>query len=171
MRSAQLGAPFVYHLLHILLRREAVVNDRKNKRFYREGCLAVRRSCSRTCTVGTKAPAPTLAMPNQRWSLSFAYGQIVTGRRLRVPKVNVNIICESACYFDIGESFRAQTDKAERPAGQTRNDRRRQWRRAQQHAVLAWCSQMGMKWYYFAPGKIMQNVYLAGFYRRCVKSY
>ncbi len=61
---------FGYRRLHILLRREGVmINRKKTQRLYQEEGLAVRRRRSRKRAVGTRAPAPVLALPNQRWSL------------------------------------------------------------------------------------------------------
>jgi transposase InsO family protein len=58
---------FGYRRLHILLRREGVmINRKKTQRLYQEEGLAVRRRRSRRRAVGTRAPAPVLALPNQR---------------------------------------------------------------------------------------------------------
>jgi transposase InsO family protein len=63
---------FGYRRLHILLRREGVmINRKKTQRLYKEEGLAVRRRRSRKRAVGTRAPAPVLALPNQRWSLEL----------------------------------------------------------------------------------------------------
>ena len=63
---------FGYRRLHILLRREGVmINRKKTQRIYQEEGLAVRRRRSRRRAVGTRAPASVLALPNQRWSLDF----------------------------------------------------------------------------------------------------
>ncbi len=68
---------FGYRRLHILLRREGVmINRKKTQRIYREEGLAVRRRRSRRRVVGTRAPAPVLALPNQRWSLDFVHDQL-----------------------------------------------------------------------------------------------
>ena len=61
---------FGYRRLHILLRREGLmINRKKTQQLYREEGLAVRRRRSRKHALGTRAPAPVLALPNQRWSL------------------------------------------------------------------------------------------------------
>jgi transposase InsO family protein len=74
-----------YRRLHILLRREGVmINRKKTQRNYREDGLTVRRRRSRRRAVGTRAPAPVLALLNQHWSLDFVHDQLPTGRRLRV---------------------------------------------------------------------------------------
>lgn len=79
---------FGYRRLHILLRREGVmINRKKTQRLYREEGLAVRRRRSRRRAVGTRAPAPVLALPNQRWSLDFVHDQMVSGRRFRVLNI------------------------------------------------------------------------------------
>jgi len=79
---------FGYRRLHILLRREGVmINRKKPQRLYREEGLAVRRRRSRKRAVGTRAPAPVLALANQRWSLDFVHDQLASGRRFRVLNV------------------------------------------------------------------------------------
>jgi putative transposase len=79
---------FGYRRLHILQRREGVmINRKKTQRIYQEEGLAVRRRRSRRRAVGTRAPAPVLALPNQRWSLDFVHDQMASGRRFRVLNV------------------------------------------------------------------------------------
>ena len=72
---------FGYRHLHILLRREGVmINRKKPQSLYREEGLAVRRRRSRKRAVGTRAPAPVLALLNQRWSLDLdGFRQTVPG--------------------------------------------------------------------------------------------
>lgn len=80
---------FGYRRLHILLRREGVViNRKKTQRLYREEKLAVRRRRNRRRAIGARAPAPVLALPSQRWSLDFAHDQMASGRRFRVLNWN-----------------------------------------------------------------------------------
>src|SRR5690606_30903349 len=79
---------FGYRRLHILLRREGVmINRKKTQRLYREEGLAVRRRRNRRRAIGAGAPAPVLALPNQRWSLDFVHDQMASGRRFRVLNV------------------------------------------------------------------------------------
>jgi transposase InsO family protein len=79
---------FGYRRLHVLLRREGVmINRKKTQRLDREEGLGVRRRRSRRRAVGTRAPAPVLALPNQRWSLDFVHDQMASGRRFRVRNV------------------------------------------------------------------------------------
>jgi len=58
---------FGYRRLHILLRREGVmINRKKTQRLYVEEGLVVRRRRGRKRAVGTRAPVPVIALPNQR---------------------------------------------------------------------------------------------------------
>jgi len=82
---AQQRRRFGYRRLHILLRRDGItINRKKTQRLYREEGLTVRRRKGRRRAVGARAPAPALALPNQRWSLDFVHDQIAKGRRFRV---------------------------------------------------------------------------------------
>ncbi len=78
---AQQRCRFGYRRLHILLRREGIViNRKKPQRLYRKENLAVRRRRSRRRAIGARAPAPVLALPNQCWSLDFVHDQLASGR-------------------------------------------------------------------------------------------
>ena len=79
---------FGYRRLHILLRRDSVlINRKKTQRLYREEGVTVRRRRGRKRAVGAQAPAPALALPNQRWSLGSVHDQLATGRGFRVLSV------------------------------------------------------------------------------------
>ena len=89
---AQERRRFGYRRLHILLRRDGVlINRKKTQRIYREEGLTVRRRKGRKRAMGARMPpsslAPVLALPNQRWSLDFVHDQLVTGRRFRVLNI------------------------------------------------------------------------------------
>jgi len=73
--------------------------------------LAVRRRKGRKREVGIRAPAPVLALPNQRWSLGFVHDQMVTGRRSRV----LNIVDDLPACRDGGELKRDTLAMAMRP--------------------------------------------------------
>lgn len=98
---------FGYRRLHILLRRDGVIiNRKKTQRLYREEGLTVRRRKGRKRAVGARSPAPVLAQPNQRWSLDFVHDQMVTGRRFRVLNVVDDVTRE--CLAAIPDSGAAQ---------------------------------------------------------------
>ncbi|WP_442896843.1 IS3 family transposase [Erythrobacter sp.] len=159
---------FGYRRLHILLRREGImINRKKTQRLYREEGLAVRRRRSRRRAVGTRAPAPVLALPNQRWSLDFVHDQMASGRRFRVLNVVDDVTREClAAVPDTSISGRrvvrelteliAQRGKP----GMIVSDNGTE---LTSNAVLAWCGEIGVEWHYIAPGRPMQNGYAESF--------
>ena len=159
---------FGYRRLHILLRREGVmINRKKTQRLYREEGLAVRRRRSRKRAVGTRAPAPVLALPNQRWSLDFVHDQMASGRRFRVLNVvdDVTRECLAAVpdtSISGGRVVRELTELiAQRgKPGMIVSDNGTE---LTSNAVLAWCGEIGVEWHYIAPGKPMQNGYVESF--------
>ncbi|WP_156170746.1 IS3 family transposase [Croceicoccus naphthovorans] len=159
---------FGYRRLHILLRREGImINRKKTQRLYKEEGLAVRRRRSRRRAVGTRSPAPVLALPNQRWSLDFVHDQMASGRRFRVLNVVDDVTREClAAVPDTSISGRrvvrelteliAQRGKP----GMIVSDNGTE---LTSNAVLAWCGEIGVEWHYIAPGRPMQNGYVESF--------
>lgn len=79
---------FGYRRLHVLLRREGlVVNRKKTQRLYREEGLAVRRRKSRRRIAVARTPIPRPEGPNSRWSVDFVHDQLANGRRFRVLNI------------------------------------------------------------------------------------
>lgn len=73
---------FGYRRLHVLLRREGhVVNRKKTQRLYREEGLSVRKRRGRKKATGTRAPLLTVAAPNARWSVDFVHDQFAAARQ------------------------------------------------------------------------------------------
>ena len=144
-----------------------MINRKKTRRLYREEGLAVRRRRSRRRAVGTKAPAPVLALPNQRWSLDFVHDQMTSGRRFRVLNVvdDVTRECLAAVPDTSISGRRVMRELTELIAQRGRpgmivSDNGTE---LTSNAVLAWCGQMQVEWYYIAPGRPMQNGYVESF--------
>ncbi len=64
-----------------------MLNRKKTQRLYREESLSVRKRKGRKKATGTRAPLPTIARPNARWSVDFVHDQFAHGRRFRVFNV------------------------------------------------------------------------------------
>ncbi|MDP3907693.1 IS3 family transposase [Novosphingobium sp.] len=165
---AQQRRRFGYRRLHILLRREGIViNRKKTQRLYREEKLAVRRRRNRRRAIGARAPAPVLALPNQRWSLDFVHDQLASGRRFRVLNIVDDVTRE--CLRAVPDTsisgrrlVRELTDLiAERgKPGMIVSDNGTE---LTSNAVLAWCGEVDVAWHYIAPGKPMQNGFVESF--------
>ena len=159
---------FGYRRLHILLRREGVmINRKKTQRIYREEGLAVRRRRNRRRAIGARAPAPVLALPNQRWSLDFVHDQMASGRRFRVLNVvdDVTRECLAAVPDTSISGRRVVRELTELIAkrgkpGMIVSDNGTE---LTSNAVLSWCGEIGVEWHYIAPGKPMQNGYVESF--------
>lgn len=159
---------FGYRRLHVLLRREGVlVNRKKTQRLYTEEGLTVRKRRSRRRAVGTRAAPPVLALPNQRWSLDFVHDQLISGRRFRVLNIVDDVTREClAAVPDTSISGRrvvrelAELIRVRGKPGMIVSDNGTE---LTSNAVLAWCNTAGITWHYIAPGKPMQNGYAESF--------
>ena len=159
---------FGYRRLHILLRREGVlINRKKTQRLYREEGLTVRRRKGRKRAVGTRTPPPALALPNQRWSLDFVHDQLATGRRFRVLNIVDDVTREClAAVPDTSISGRRVVRELSRliawrgKPGMIVSDNGTE---LTSNAVLAWCEQTGIAWHYTTPGKPTQNAFVESF--------
>ncbi|WP_239807512.1 IS3 family transposase [Croceicoccus hydrothermalis] len=159
---------FGYRRLHILLRREGImINRKKTQRLYQEEGLAVRRRRSRKRAVGTRAPAPVRALPNQRWSLDFVHDQMASGRRFRVLNIVDDVTREclravpdtSICGRRVVRELAGLIAERGKP-GMIVSDNGTE---LTSNAVLAWCGEIGVEWHYIAPGRPMQNGFCESF--------
>ena len=159
---------FGYRRLHILLRREGtVINRKKTQRLYREEGLTVRRRKGRKRAVGARAPAPVPALANQRWSLDFVHDQMITGRRFRVFNVvdDVTRECLAAVPDTSISGKRVVRELKELIAvhgkpGMIVSDNGTE---LTSNAVLEWCGEARIEWHYTAPGKPTQNAFVESF--------
>jgi putative transposase len=139
-----------YRRLHILLRREGIViNRKKTQRVYRDKGWAVRRQRGCKRAVGARASAPVLALPNQRWSLDFVHDQMASGSRLRVLNVVDDVTCKClAAVPDTSISGRRVVRELTRLIAQrgkpvmSVSDNVTE---LTSNAVLAWCGEMGVE--------------------------
>jgi putative transposase len=159
---------FGYRRLHVLLRRDGIViNRKKTQRLYREEGLTVRRRRGRKRAVGARAPAPVLALPNQRWSLDFVHDQLAPGRRFRIFNIVDDVTRE--CLRAIADTSisgrRVVRELAELVAerGAPRMIVSDNGTELTSNAVLSWCGETGIEWHYIQPGRPMQNGYVESF--------
>ncbi len=79
---------FGYRRLHVLLRREGqIVNRKRVYRLYKSAGLAVRRRTRRKLRASRPLPSVALTRPNERWSMDFVHDYLTGGRRLRTFNV------------------------------------------------------------------------------------
>ncbi|MCE0507339.1 IS3 family transposase [Roseivivax sp. GX 12232] len=153
---------FGYRRLHVLLRQEGLVENRKKtERIYREERLSVKRRRGRKKATGTRAPILVEAVPNARWSVDFVHDQLMSGRRLRILNVIDDVTKEClAAVVDTSISGRRVARElsgliATRGSpGMIVSDHGTEFT---SNAMLEWTQKTGVPWHFIAPGKPMQN--------------
>jgi putative transposase len=140
----------------------------------------VRRRKGRKRAVGARAPAPAMALPNQRWSLDFVHDQLATDRRFRVLSIVDDVTRECLrAVVDTSISGRRVVRKltdliAERGKpkmivsdtnrrGLIRGIKPKGGTELTSNAVFAWSGDVGVEWHYIAPGKPTQNGFVESF--------
>jgi putative transposase len=160
--TAEKHRRFGYRRLHVILRRDGhVMNRKRTQRLYREEGLAVRRRRGRKRALGTRAPLVTEAVANARWSVDFMQDQFADGRRFRILNVLDDVTKEClASVVDTSISGRrvareltALIARHGKP-GVIVSDNGTEFT---SNAILAWAEKAQVKWHYIAPGKPMQN--------------
>src|SRR5215204_2216716 len=153
---------FGYRRLHVLLRREGLVQNRKRtQRLYRQEGLTVRRRRGRKRATGARAPLLLPALPNARWSIDFVHDQLACGRRFRILNVIDDVTKEClAAVADtsisgkrVARELTALVDRRGRPA-MIVSDHGTEFT---SNAMLGWASEHRIAWHFIAPGKPMQN--------------
>jgi putative transposase len=153
---------FGYRRLHVLLRREGlVVNRKRTQRLYREEGLMVRRRRGRKRATGTRMPVVAAALPNARWSIDFVHDQMVCGRRFRI--LNVLDDATKECLAAVADT----SISGRRVARELTTLIARRGKPAMiisdhgteftSNAMLAWTHEHQVSWHFIAPGKPTQN--------------
>jgi putative transposase len=146
---AQRRRRFGYRRLHVLLRREGqLVNRKRVQRLYREERLNVRRRGGRKRAIGTRRPIKVPLVANQRWSLDFIHDQLTDGRRFRILAIVDD--CTRECLALV-----ADTSISGRRVARELDNTIRQ--RAPPDSIVS---------DYIAPGKPQQNAFIESFNSR-----
>ncbi len=153
---------FGYRRLHVLLRQEGLVHNRKRtQRLYREEGLSVRRRRGRKRATGARAPLLLPGLPNARWSIDFVHDQLACGRRFRILNVIDDVTKEClAAVADtsisgkrVARELTVLIARRGRPA-MIVSDHGTEFT---SNAMLAWTAENHVAWHFIAPGKPMQN--------------
>jgi putative transposase len=159
---------FGYRRLHVLLRREGhLVNRKRVQRIYREEKLMVRRRGGRKRAMGTRRPMETPVAANQRWSLDFVSDQINDGRRFRVfalvddcTRECLGLVADTSISGRrVARELNAVIAWRGKPAGIVSDN----GTEFTSNAILQWAEQTGVDWHYIAPGKPQQNAFIESF--------
>jgi putative transposase len=162
---------FGYRRLHVLLRREGwVVNRKRVQRICREERLMVRRRGGRKRALDLRAPMKAPDRPNACWSLDFVHDQISDGRRFRI--LGVVDECTRECLAPVADTSISVQRVAREPS------RIIAWRGKPEavlsdngteltsNAILTWADERRVAWRYIQPGKPAQSAFAASFNAR-----
>ena len=165
---------FGYRRLHVLLRREGhVVNRKRVQRLYREEKLTVRQRGGRKRAMGTRRPIEVPLQADQRWSLDFVSDQMTEGRRFRILTVVDN--CTRECLALVADTSISRLRVARELDAIVRRRGRPQTilgssprtsdngTELTSNAILTWADDMQIGWHYIAPGKPQQNGFVESF--------
>ena len=159
---------FGYRRLHLLLRREGIVLNRKKLyRLYREERLMVRKRGGRKRALGTRAPMTVPQGPNQRWSLDFVSDALVCSRRFRILAVVDDFSREClALVADnslSGHRVARELDRIIEMRGAPCMVVSDNGTELTSRAMLGWQQERNVEWHYIAPGKPTQNGFIESF--------
>ncbi|MGH7880059.1 MAG: IS3 family transposase [Candidatus Binataceae bacterium] len=159
---------FGYRRLLVFLRREGfVVNHKRLFRIYREERLMVRKRGGRKRALGTRAPMPRAALPNDRWSLDFVSDQFVSGRRFRI--LGIYDDCTRECLATVadvslsGRRVARELDLLIATRGKPKSVISDNGTELTSNAILSWTAEASVDWHYIDPGKPVQNAFIESF--------
>ncbi len=159
---------FGYRRLHVLLRREGrLVNRKRVQRLYQEERLMVRRRSGRKRALGIRAPMPVAERPNVCWSLDFVHDQMTDGRRFRVLAVVDN--CTRECLALVpdtsisGVRVARELDRIIASRGRPAAVISDNGSELTSNAILKWADDTKVAWQYIQAGKPTQNAYSESF--------
>ena len=165
---AQERRRFGYRRLHVLLRREGhLVNRKRVQRLYREEKLTVRRRGGRKRALGERRPIEPALVANQRWSLDFVADQMTDGRRFRILEVFDD--CTRECLALVadtsisGRRVARELDAVIAWRGRPTTIVSDNGTELTSNAILEWVDARQVGWHYIAPGKPQQNGFSESF--------
>ena len=127
----------------------------------------VRRRGGRKRALGTRAPMPVPALPNDRWSLDFVSDQFSDGRRFRILTIVDDCTRESlALVADTslsGVRVARELDLLIAVRGKPKAVVSDNGTELTSNAILKWTGECHVAWHYIAPGKPTQNAFIESF--------
>jgi putative transposase len=160
---------FGYLRLHVLLRREGwLVNRKRVRRLYRLEGLQLRHQCRRRKHMALhRGPAPVPTRFAERWSMDFVHDQLFEGRAFRILAIvdhwsRQSVLLEAAFSFsgrDVAQALERVIGIAGRPASITCDHGSEFTSRA----LEAWAYARGVQLDFTRPGKPTDNGHIESF--------
>ena len=157
-----------YRRLHVLLRREGfVVNRKRVQRLYREAGLTVRRRKRKRIGLVERQPLPEPTAPNISWSMDFVADGLGDGRRLRCLTI-VDDCTRECLAIEVDTSLTGKRvvavldrllDRRDAPVSITVDH----GPEFEGQALDVWAYQHDIRLAFIRPGKPVENAYIESF--------
>ena len=168
---AQQRPRFGYPRLHLLLRREGfLVNRKRVYRIYRHSGLTLRSKRRRRGAQRERRPMTPAVGANQSWSLDFVADRLGDGRPFRTLTV-VDDFVKRCPVLEVdtslsGERVTRDLDRAIDVYGKPRRLVMDNGPEFTSRAFIAWAGRRGIELVWIDPGKPIQNAYAESFNAR-----
>lgn len=159
---------FGYRRLHVLLKREGrIVNRKAVYRLYKAAGLSVRRRTRRKLRAARPLPLMVVTRPNERWSMDFVHDYLEDGRRLRALNV-VDAFTRECHAIEVDTSLPAARvvrvlDRLVWLHGLPESLRVDNGPEFISMALDSWAKRHGVKVDFIQPGKPVQNAHVESF--------
>jgi putative transposase len=165
---AQARPRFGYLRLHIMLRREGwVVNRKRVHRIYREEGLSVRLTHRRKRVSCLRVVPPSPSQANERWSMDFVADTLLDGRRFRALTVVDNWSRHSQLiepdFTLTGTKVVAALERVAKRTGYPQMITVDNGSEFASKALDAWAHEHGVKLDFIRPGKPVENAVIESF--------
>lgn len=165
---AQARPRFGYLRLHVLLRREGwVINKKRVHRLYREEGLTVRLTRRRKRASHLRIVPPPPQQANERWSMDFVADTLLDGRRFRALTVVDNWSRHSQLievdFTLTGAKVVSALERVAKHRGYPRMITVDNGSEFASKALDAWAYAHGVKLDFIRPGKPMENAVIESF--------
>ena len=165
---AQARPRFGYLRLHVMLRREGwVVNRKRVHRIYREEGLTVRLTRRRKRASHLRVVPPRPSQVNERWSMDFVADTLLDGRRFRALTVVDNWSRHSQLiepdFTLTGTKVVAALERVAKRTGYPQMITVDNGSEFTSKALDAWAHEHGVKLDFIRPGKPVENAVIESF--------
>lgn len=165
---AQARPRYGYQRLHVLLRREGwIVNRKKVYRIYREEQLFVRLKKRRKVAAQLRVPPPKPTNLNQIWTMDFVHDELMDGRKIRCLTL-VDKLSRESLRIEVDYSLGSQ--KVVQALEEVKNTRGLpeiicvdNGSEFTSKALDHWAYLRGVKIHFIRPGKPTENGHIESF--------
>jgi putative transposase len=159
---------FGYRRLHVLLKREGLVqNHKRTERIYRQEKLSLRIRKRKKLASQGRVELPKAERPNQLWAMDFLQDALYNGRRIRLLPI-IDTYTKECFRIEVdtsigGQRVAAVLSQIAAFRGLPENIVVDNGPEFISNALDAWAYERGIKLQFIRPGKPVDNAYMESF--------